>query len=341
MKLVLDVMGGDHAPHEIVAGAVQFARQSGHTIVLVGQEQVVRAELAKHDITGLDLPVVHAAETLQMDEKPALAARRKKDNSMAVGMRLVKDGKGDAFCTMGHTGGALTAGHMVFRGIPGVHRAVLATPFPNSQGFHMLGDIGANPECRPEWLAQWGQMLAIYAHARLGVAHPRVALLSNGEEEGKGTELTRASEPLLRELLGDSFIGVVEPKEMMAGAADAVVTDGFTGNVTIKLSEAIASYIFSVQPLLVFGGPGAHGGGGGGGGGGGRRCKSPRRSRIRCCALARTQRYRYRGSWASKGRSRDRLFAQHGKTSRGGCAGQDSGRSCHYGGSHVLRRRRQ
>ena len=246
MKLVLDVMGGDHAPHEIVAGAVQFARQSGHTIVLVGQEQVVRAELAKHDITGLDLPVVHAAETLQMDEKPALAARRKKDNSMAVGMRLVKDGKGDAFCTMGHTGGALTAGHMVFRRIPGVHRAVLATPFPNSQGFHMLGDIGANPECRPEWLAQWGQMLAIYAHARLGVAHPRVALLSNGEEEGKGTELTRASEPLLRELLGDSFIGVVEPKEMMAGAADAVVTDGFTGNVTIKLSEAIASYIFSV-----------------------------------------------------------------------------------------------
>ena len=246
MKLVLDAMGGDHAPYEIVAGAVQFARQSGHTIVLVGQEQVVRAELAKHDTSGLDLPVVHAAETLQMDEKPALAARRKKDNSMAVGMRLVKDGKGDAFCTMGHTGGALTAGHMVFRRIPGVHRAVLATPFPNSHGFHMLGDIGANPECRPEWLAQWGLMLGVYAHARLGVTHPRVALLSNGEEEGKGTELTRAAEPLLRELLGDSFVGVVEPKEMMAGAADAVVTDGFTGNVAIKLSEALASYIFSV-----------------------------------------------------------------------------------------------
>ncbi len=246
MRLVLDAMGGDHAPHEIVAGAVQYARQSGHTIVLVGQEQVVRAELAKHDAKGLDLPIVNASESIQMDEKPAMAARRKKDNSMAVGMRLVKDGQGDGFCTMGHTGGALTAGHMVFRRIPGVHRAVLATPFPNAKGFHMLGDIGANPECRPEWLAQWGQMLGIYAQARLGVTKPRVALLSNGEEEGKGTELTRAAEPLLRELLGDAYVGVVEPKEMMAGAADAVVTDGFTGNVTIKLGEALATYIFSV-----------------------------------------------------------------------------------------------
>ncbi|NUQ39516.1 MAG: phosphate acyltransferase PlsX [Caldilineales bacterium] len=246
MKLVLDAMGGDHAPAEVVAGAVDYARATGHTILLAGLRQAVEEELAKHDTAGLDLPVIHAAENLAMDEKPAMAARRKKDNSMAVGMRLVKQGEADAFCTVGHTGGALTAGHMVFRRIPGVHRAVLTTPFPSAKGLIILGDIGANPDCRPEWLAQWGQMLSIYAQARLDIAAPRVALLSNGEEEGKGTELTRAAEPLLRDLLGERYIGVVEPKEMIGGAADVVVTDGFTGNVVIKLGEAIASYLMEV-----------------------------------------------------------------------------------------------
>ena len=244
MKLVLDSMGGDHAPAEIVAGAVDYARQSGHTVILVGNEEQVRAEIKKYDITGLDLPVVHASQSIAMDEKPALAARRKKDNSMAVGMRLVKEGVGDAFCTMGHTGGALTAGHMVLHRLPGVHRAVLTTPFPCFKGLFILGDMGANSDCRPEWLAQWGQMLSVYAQARLDVAHPRVALLSNGEEEGKGTDLTRAAEPLLRAALGDQFIGMVEPKDMIDGAADVVVTDGFTGNVVIKLAEALSGFIF-------------------------------------------------------------------------------------------------
>lgn len=246
MRLVLDAMGGDHAPGEVVAGAVDYARDTNHTVILVGAEEIVRAELQKHEIAGLPLEVVHASENLSMDEKPAMAARRKRNNSMAVGMRLVKEGNGDAFCTVGHTGGALTAGHMVFRRIPGVHRAVLTTPFPSAKGLIILGDIGANPDCKPEWLAQWGQMLSIYAQARLQVARPRVALLSNGEEEGKGTDLTRAAEPLLRELLGEGYIGVVEPKEMIAGAADVVVTDGFTGNVVIKLGEAIASYLMQV-----------------------------------------------------------------------------------------------
>ncbi len=243
MRLVLDAMGGDHAPHETVAGADDYARATGHTVVLSGQEAILQAELAQHDTGGLDLPVVDAPDAIQMDEKPALAARRKKDNSMAVGMRLVKAGEADAFCTAGHTGGALTAGHMVFRRIPGVHRAVLTTPFPSAKGLIILGDIGANPECRPEWLAQWGQMLSIYARARLGVEKPTVAILSNGEEEGKGTDLTRAAEPLLAAALGSQYIGVVEPKEMIAGEATVVVTDGFTGNIVIKLGEAISSFL--------------------------------------------------------------------------------------------------
>ncbi len=246
MKLVLDAMGGDHAPVETVAGAVDYARTTGHTVILTGQEDVLQAELAKYDTSGLPLKIVHASQSIAMDEKPAMAARRKRDNSMAVGMRLVKAGEADAFCTVGHTGGALTAGHMVFRRIPGVHRAVLTTPFPSAKGLFILGDIGANPDCKPEWLAQWGQMMAIYAQARLGKTQPRVALLSNGEEEGKGKNLTRATEPLLAELLGDAYIGVVEPKEMIAGEADVVVTDGFTGNILIKSAEAIASYLMQV-----------------------------------------------------------------------------------------------
>jgi len=246
MRLVLDAMGGDHAPIETVAGAVDYARATQHTVVLVGKEEVVKAELAKYDITGLDLPVVHASQSISMDEKPAMAARRKRDNSMAVGMRVVKAGDADAFCTVGHTGGALTAGHMVFRRIPGVHRAVLTTPFPSSGGLFILGDIGANPDCKPEWLAQWGQMMSIYAAARLGIEKPKVALLSNGEEEGKGNALTKAAEPMLSELLGERYIGVVEPKEMIAGEANVVVTDGFTGNVTIKLAEAVAGYLMDV-----------------------------------------------------------------------------------------------
>ncbi len=247
MKLVLDAMGGDYAPVETVAGAVDYARETKHTVFLAGQEDILKAELAKYDTSGLDLPIVHASESIGMDEKPAMAARRKKDNSMAVGMRLVKAGDADAFCTVGHTGGALTAGHMVFRRIPGVNRAVLTTPFPCSGGLFILGDIGANPDCKPEWLAQWGQMMAIYAQALQGIEQPSVALLSNGEEEGKGSDLTRAAEPLFSELLGDRYIGVVEPKEMIAGAANVVVTDGFTGNITIKMAEAVAGYLFEVM----------------------------------------------------------------------------------------------
>ncbi len=246
MKLVLDVMGGDHAPVETVAGAVDYARDSGYAIILVGMQDVVEAELAKYDTSGLDLSIVHASENLDIDEKPALAARRKKDNSMAVGMRLVKEGEGDGFCTVGHTGGALTAGHMVFRRIPGVQRAVLTTPFPGKKGLFILGDIGANSDCKSEWLAQWGQMMAIYAEARLGLDTAGVALLSNGEEEGKGNDLTRGAEPLLQSLLGKRYIGAFEPKEMVAGEADVIVTDGFTGNVVIKLAEAVAGHLMDV-----------------------------------------------------------------------------------------------
>lgn len=246
MKIVLDAMGGDFAPVETVAGAVAYARNSGHVVFLVGQEAALQAELAKHDISGLELPVVDAPDVITMSEKPAMAVRRKKNNSMIVGMKLVRTGSADAFCSMGNTGAVLTAGHMIFRRIRGVHRALLTTPFPHAGGLHVLGDIGANADCKPEWLAQWGHLLTIYAETRLLIQQPRVALLSNGEEEGKGNDLIKSAQKLLAQEKGLNYIGVVEPKEMFAGEADVVITDGFTGNILLKTSESVAKYLLKI-----------------------------------------------------------------------------------------------
>ena len=244
MKLVLDAMGGDLAPEETVAGAVLYARESHHTVFLVGDEDAIRQELEKHDASGLDLPIIHAPDAVGMDEQPAMAVRRKKQNPMVVGMKLVKEGHADAFCSVGNTGAVLTAGHMVFRRIRGVHRAVLTVPFPNFNGFHVFGDVGANTDCKPEWLVQWAHMLSIYAKALMHVDEPRVAFLANGEENGKGNQLIKTAQVLMAQRNHLNYIGVVEPKEMMAGQADVVITDGFTGNITVKQSEAVAKFIF-------------------------------------------------------------------------------------------------
>jgi glycerol-3-phosphate acyltransferase PlsX len=246
MKLVLDAMGGDFAPEETVAGAVEYAREFDHTVILVGDAEAIRQELEKHETEGLGLTVVHASDPVHMDEEPAMAVRRKKNNPMVVGMRLVKEGEADAFCSVGNTGAVLTAGHMVFRRIRGVHRAVLTTPFPNYQGFHVFGDVGANTDCRPEWLVQWAHMLSIYAEALLEIESPRVAFLSNGEESGKGNQLIKTAQTLMARRNHLNYIGVVEPKEMMGGAADVVITDGFTGNILVKQSEAVANFIFRI-----------------------------------------------------------------------------------------------
>ncbi len=246
VRLVLDAMGGDYAPEETVAGAVQYARATGHTVFLAGDEARIRQELARYDTTGLELPIVHAPDAIHMDEKPAIAVRRKKDNAMVVGMRLVKAGEADAFCSVGNTGAVLTAGHMVFRRIRGVHRAVLTLPFPNLRGLHIFGDAGANADCRPEWLVQWTYMLSIYAQVLLEIPEPRVAFLANGEEAGKGNRVVQMAQALMARRNHIHYVGVVEPKEMMNGHADVVVTDGFTGNIAMKQSEAVANLIFKL-----------------------------------------------------------------------------------------------
>jgi glycerol-3-phosphate acyltransferase PlsX len=247
MKIVLDAMGSDDYPAPDVAGTVLAAREldASDEIILVGQEEQIQAELAKHDTVGLPLSVVHASEVIEMSDKPARAVKARPDSSVVIGMRLVKEGKADAFVSAGNTGGVLAAGLFGLGRIRGIRRPALAAPFPLPTGPVLFLDSGANADCRPEFLYQFGLMGSAYMEKVLGRPRPRVATLSNGEEEGKGNTLVKESFVLLRDS-SLNFVGNVEPKEFLSGKADVVVTDGFTGNVIVKQSEAVIRLLFGM-----------------------------------------------------------------------------------------------
>ncbi len=243
MNIALDVMGGDYAPHEIVAGAVLGARSYGVTVTLVGKPEVIRAELAKHNTRGLDLPIEPASQVIEMDEKPAKAVRSKKDSSMVVACKLVKSGRAQAFVTAGNTGGALAAGLFHIGRMKGIQRPALITPFPTRRGFCLLLDVGANADVRPEQLQQFAVMGSVYSKRVLGVRNPVVRILSNGEEAGKGNNLVLEATSLLERTPGINFQGNIEGKQIVDGQTDVVVTDGFTGNVLIKTAEGVGKLI--------------------------------------------------------------------------------------------------
>jgi glycerol-3-phosphate acyltransferase PlsX len=244
MKIALDAMGGDHAPAAAVHGAVWAARDFGLTVQLVGRPEAIKAELAKHATTGLDLPIIPASEIIEMHEHPATAVKNKKNSSMVVAIQLLKAGGSDAFVTAGNSGGALAAALFGLGRIKGIKRPALSTIFPNDSqhGYCFLLDVGANTDVRPEYLVQFALMGYHYANQVLNIPHPRVGLLSTGEEEDKGSMLVQETSPLLKESQLN-FIGNVEGKDIPAGLADVVVTDGFTGNVYIKGAEGVASMI--------------------------------------------------------------------------------------------------
>jgi phosphate acyltransferase len=248
MRIVLDAMGGDYGPEVTVAGAVDAARELGLAVILVGQEARVRQELAKHDSAGLAITVVDAAEEITMEDKPGEVVRSKPNSSMHVGMRLVKQGEADAFVTMGNTGGALAValfelGRIKVDGQRRIHRPALATRFPTKSGSCLLLDIGANTDWKPVFLQQFAVMGSIHAESVLGIASPRVGIVSIGEEEGKGNIQVKEAYDLIKATPGLLFVGNLEGKDIPGGLADVVVTDGFTGNVIIKLSEGVASLI--------------------------------------------------------------------------------------------------
>jgi glycerol-3-phosphate acyltransferase PlsX len=242
MKIVLDCMGGDFGPGPNIEAAVQIARERGYEVALVGRQELIRPLLVKENTANLHLPIVHASEVIEMHEHPAQAVKNKKDSSMVVGINMVKNGDADAFVTMGNTGGALAAGLFNLGRIKGVHRPCLTSAYPTQKGWVLLADLGANADCKPEWLVQFALMASVYAERVMGKRNPRVALISNGEEETKGSELVQAAHQLLK--TGKlNFIGNAEGRDLPAGNADVFITDGFTGNVIVKLSEGMGSFI--------------------------------------------------------------------------------------------------
>lgn len=238
LRIVVDAMGSDHCPSPDVAGAVLAAREYGDTILLVGEESQVRPEIDKHDIRGLSLEIVHARDVIKMTDKPSQVGKEKPESSMYIGMRLVQDGLADAFVTAGNTGAALSIATLyALRRIPGVRRPALTGIIRTGDVALTLLDVGANADSKPDWIAQFALMGEIYARLSLKIQRPRVGLLSNGEEEGKGNELVRTAAELVR-ALPINFVGNVEPKDLLSGGADVVVTDGFVGNITLKTLEA-------------------------------------------------------------------------------------------------------
>ncbi len=245
LTVAVDAMGGDHAPKSEVDGAVQAARNLGVKVVLVGREDVVRAELEKHaDYRDLPIEIVHASERITMEDSAARAVRSKRDSSMRVASRLVRDGVAQGFVSAGNTGAVMATAKMVQGVVPGVARPALAGAFPTvvKDSPVVVLDVGANVDCSPRMLAQFAVMGEIYSRMILGRPKPRVGILSIGEEDHKGNEVTRTAAPLLRELKLN-FIGNVEGRDIYSGKVDVVVCDGFIGNVALKVSEGLVEMV--------------------------------------------------------------------------------------------------
>jgi len=237
-------MGSDKAPKPEIEGAILAARQLGIRVLLVGQEAVVRAELDRHrGASRLPIDIVHASEVITMEDKAVQAVRAKRDSSLRVGVRLVREGKAAGFVTAGNTGAAMATAKMVLGAIPGVDRPALAAVFPTALGTGaMLLDVGANVDCKPNNLEEFAVMGEIYFRAIFGTVKPTVGLLSIGEEESKGNELTRESFHLLKQL-PLNFVGNVEGRDIYNGEVDVIVADGFVGNVALKTSEGVANLV--------------------------------------------------------------------------------------------------
>ncbi len=239
MRIALDGMGGDNAPQEVVLGAAQAARDLGVEVFLVGLPERIQPLLESHP----ELRFVPASQVVEMNEHPAQAVRRKPDSSLSVCARLAKQGKVDGWASAGNSGGILAAALFLQGRIRGVERPALGTVVPTAGQPAYLVDVGANVDSRPEYLVQFARMGCVYAREILGRPEPRVGLLSNGEEAGKGDQLVRDTRPRLA-AAGLNFCGNVEPKEVLSGRVDVVVADGFAGNLVIKTAEATAELIF-------------------------------------------------------------------------------------------------
>jgi phosphate acyltransferase len=247
MRIAIDAMGGDDGPGSIIDGALVAARHLQVGLVVVGDGELIERELSRHPGAGaLDLQIIDTPEAIEMDESAAAGQRRKPRASIRLAAEAVKDGTAAAVFSAGHTGASVMAAHAAFGRVPGVDRPALATIIPTRRRPAVLLDSGATVECRPQHLVQFAVMGAAYARVALGCAAPRVGLLSVGEEESKGNELTRDAHQLLK-AAPVQFVGNIEGRDVYAGNVDVIVCDGFTGNVTLKISEGLVE---TVEQLL-------------------------------------------------------------------------------------------
>ena len=245
MKIILDAMGGDNAPAEILKGAAAAtAAWPDVEILAVGDAEKIAACVKENASEMKNIEIVNATEVIEMCDEPAKAVRAKKDSSMVVGLRMLAEGKGDAFVSAGSTGALHVGASLIVRTVKGVKRPALATVIPGKTPFLLL-DCGANGECRASMLEAFGVMGSVYMNKVMGLEQPRVALVNNGAEESKGTPTYVEAHQLLKNNKAIHFVGNIEPRDIPAGHADVVVADGFTGNVVLKLTEGLAKYFGS------------------------------------------------------------------------------------------------
>src|SRR6266508_2179723 len=246
MKIAVDAMGGDHGPRVVVEGAVAAVREFGASVILVGDRPAIDREVVRLNAQGLALEIRHASQVVGMAESPSHALRRKRDSSLRVAAELVRESECNALVSAGNTGAAMAIGMFVLGVLPGVDRPAIAAALPSLSGYTVLIDAGANVDPKPHHLFQFAVMGHVYARDIIGKDHPRVGLLSVGEEEGKGNELTKEA---FEQLRGSSlnFIGNVEGRDIYNGRCDVVVTDGFTGNVCLKISESLAEMLTAMM----------------------------------------------------------------------------------------------
>ncbi|MGA1791409.1 MAG: phosphate acyltransferase PlsX [bacterium] len=242
MKIAIDAMGGDIGPRVTVTAAVNAAREFGLSLFIVGQEDVLTSELARHDISDLDLIIKDASQIVSMDDSPSQAIRQKKDSSIRVAAELVKSGQADGMVSAGNTGVVMATAKIFFKALEGVDRPAIATVMPTMKGACLFLDVGANVDCKPKHLLQFAVMGHAYAQQVLHFPKPRVGLLSIGSEESKGNELTRIALGLIKQVPFD-FVGNVEGRDVFRGEVDVVVTDGFVGNVALKIAEGVEEMI--------------------------------------------------------------------------------------------------
>jgi fatty acid/phospholipid synthesis protein PlsX len=247
VKIIVDAFGGDHAPEEILKGCVQAQNELDIEIVLSGNKEKIHAAAKKCEIFDAvsKMEILHCEDVITMEDEPSKILKEKKNSSMAVGLRALAEGKGDAFASAGNSGALVVGSTMIVKRIHGIKRVTFAPVMPKLKGFFMLSDVGANVDCRPVMLGQFAFMASVYMKNVMGVENPRVGLLNVGTEEHKGDALRTESYKLLKKMKNINFVGNVEAREVPFDGADVIVTDGFNGNIVLKLYEGVATVLMS------------------------------------------------------------------------------------------------